>query len=55
MYLVFCLYACLWSTCSSAHRGQEEESGSLQLESQPVISHYVGDRIHTWVFWKPAL
>lgn len=39
-----------------AHTGQSSMSDPLELEFQMAVSHHVGARNQTWVFWEaPAV
>ena len=51
MYMEFCLSVCLCSTCMPG-RNRREGVGSLELELQMAVSHYVGAGNQTLVLWK---
>lgn len=43
-----CLHVCLYTLyVSSAHRGEEKVSDSLELELEAIVSYHLGGRIRT--------
>lgn len=53
LFFVFCLEACMCTaSVPGAHRSQKAEPDLLKLESQMVLSYFIGFMETNWVFHK---